>query len=355
MDKETILQLEKEILQGDATAMVKMSKYLLSGGQHPFFDARLLLEFAKEAGSKEAAMLLKLVNWDHLTSKNRKDLSIHDAKEKLESDTIEKTISDDCESDDDILSDTEIEEVEDDKLDVLLRAQAVYRDWRNSYYMTGKDPIEREEAIHLFEEAVAEYENGTRKMDEDLLEGLVLIAQFYSESDNTEKYLKYVEIGADNGQPTLAYMFGQHLRKTNHIDEAVIYYRKALEGKFTKIRARQALAMIYIDTPVLFHDHKKEALIYINEGIEMLKNNQTVSPEYYIFFLLKGDYWRLCRDYPRACEQYKVALDVLLKVGAPKELAAIAAENLAELFAKTGNSKEANKYSLKKRKILAQL
>lgn len=350
MDKETVNELEKRALQGDASAMVKMAKYLLSGGQHPFLDARLLLESAKEAGNNEAAMLLKLIDWGKQLSKDKEaeTSTQKEEKESLKLDSIEEANSETLESDEDCLTDDE-KEKETDKLDVLLRAQAIYRDWRDS---SERDPHEREEAISLFEEAVDEYKNGTRQMDEDLLDGLVLLAQFYGESGDDEKYLEYVKIGAQNGQTTLAYTYGAHLQKTNRIDEAEKYYKEALKGQFTKVRARLVLAMIYLQTPGFFKNHKEEAMNYINEGIELLEKQETISPENYIFYLLKGDYWRVCRNSTRACEEYKKALDVLLKAdNAPKKLAEIAAGNLAELFTKEGKHKEAKKYLLKKREL----
>lgn len=353
---DTIDELEREVLQGDATAMVKMAKYLLGGGQHPYLDARLLLESAKEAGSNEAALLLKLIDWEKQTSENMES-SIHNQ----ESNSSEEVIPEDTlETEYNVLSfDDETEtDAEENKIDVLLRAQALYRSWRDRYNLTGQDSGDRKEAIRLFEEAVAEYEEGHRRMDDDLLEALVLIAQYYSESaDNNEKYLKYVKLGADNGQATLAYMYGQHLRFTDRkIEDAEQYYKKALDGEFTRIRARMALAMIYLQTKGFFQAHKEDALRYIEEGLHELEKQGTISPEEYILYLLKGDYWRLSNKTSKACEVYKAALKVLLNSdNAPKELAVVACGNLAELYSMAGNHREANKYKLKKKELLQQL
>lgn len=361
MDKETIDKLESEVLKGDASAMVKMAKYLLGGGEHPYLDAKLLLESATEAGSSEAAMLLKLIDWEKQPSRNR-EASIHKETENQESNSSEEVISEDnLETEDNAMSfDDEIEDIdsEEDKIDVLLRAQALYRSWRDRYNLTGQDSGDREEAIRLFEEAVAEYEEGHRRMDDDLLEALVLIAQYYSESaDNNEKYLKYVKLGADNGQATLAYMYGQHLRFTDRkIEDAEQYYKKALDGEFTRIRARMALAMIYLQTKGFFQAHKEDALRYIEEGLHELEKQGTISPEEYILYLLKGDYWRLSNKTSKACEVYKAALKVLLNSdNAPKELAVVACGNLAGLYSMAGNHREANKYKLKKKELLQQL
>lgn len=356
MDKNTILELEKQVLLGDASAMVKMSKYLLSGGQHPFLDARLLLESAKEAGNNEAAILLKLIDWEKQTPSSKgTGISI----QKEDSMISETEYSDDelpeTAGSNEEIPEYDINEEEDHELDSLLRARAIYRSWRDCK-MSEQDSNEREEAMQLFEKSVTEYKKGERQMDEDLLEGLVLLAQFYNESDNDEKYLKYIKIGAENGQATLAYMYGQHLFRNNEINGAVECYKKALDGQFTKVCARQALAMIYLQTPGFFNKHKEESKKYIDEGIELLEKQETISSEYYVLYLLKGDYYRLSRKYKEACNQYESALDKLLTSdNAPKELAVIAAGNLAELYTIIGKSKIAKKYSLKKKELLQQL
>ena len=162
-------------------------------------------------------------------------------------------------------------------------------------------------------EAVDEYEHGSRLMDSDLIEGLVLLAQYHDEAGNEEEALRFMKLGADHGQATLAYTYGRHLQDTDRAEEAEKYFKQSLEGQFTKVRARQALAMLYLQTPGFFQNHKTEAWEYIKEGVELLETQRSIAPECYILFLLKGDYLRRIGNYKSARDAYKSALDKLQK------------------------------------------
>lgn len=189
-------------------------------------------------------------------------------------------------------------------------------------------------------------------MDNDLIEGLVLLAQYHDEAGNEEEALRFMKLGADNGQATLAYTYGRHLQDTGREEEAEIYFKQSLEGEFTKIRARQALATLYLQVPGFFQEHKKEAWRYISEGIKLLEAQRRIPSECYILYLLKGDYLRRTGYYKLARNAYKVALDKLQKDdNAPKILAVVAASSLAELYARAGKAQLANKYNMLAKKL----
>ena len=353
MDQKIINEMAEKALQGDTSSMVGMAKYLLSGGEHPFLDARLLLTCAAEAGNTEAATLLKLVDWEKRKALPEKVISSKQEETPVPPvDNIKEVPSSTVpEADEDWVLDEEEEEDEetegmDDKVDVLLQAKAIYRSWRDSY-AEERDPQEREEAMRLYTEAVDEYEHGKRSMDSDLIEGLVLLAQYHDEAGNEEEALRFMKLGADHGQATLAYTYGRHLQDTDRAEEAEKYFKQSLEGQFTKVRARQALAMLYLQTPGFFQNHKTEAWEYIKEGVELLETQRSIAPECYILFLLKGDYLRRIGNYKSARDAYKSALDKLQKDGdSPKELAVVAASSLAELYARAGKAQLANKYNV---------
>lgn len=362
MDQNTINELVEKTLQGDTTSMLEMAKYLLSGGEHPYLDARLLLTCAAEGGNTEAATLLKLIDWDRIKSKSENSAlrkqqetpapSTDDVEEKIPN-TAPETDEDWAQDDED---DEEEEETEmDGKVDVLLQAKAIYRSWRDSY-AEERNPLEREDSMRLFTEAVNEYERGERSIDNDLIEACVLLAQYHDEAGNKEEALRFMKLGADHGQATLAYTYGRYLQDIGQAEEAENYFKQSLEGQFTKVRARQALAMLYLQTPGFFQKHKTEAWQYITEGIELLEAQRTITPECYILYPLKGDYLRRIGNYKSACKAYEVALDKLQKDdNAPKELAVVAASSLAELYARAGNGPKANKYNLMVKKFQEQL
>ena len=350
--------MAEKALQGDTAAMLGMAKYLLSGGQHPYLDARLLLTCAAEAGNTEAATLLKLVDWDKRNPQPGKVISPKQEETPvLPIDDIKEMPSSTApEASEDWALDEEEEETEgmDDKVDVLLQAKAIYRSWRDSY-AEERNPQEREEAMRLYTEAVDEYEHGSRPMDSDLIEGLVLLAQYHDEAGNEEEALRFMKLGADHGQATLAYTYGRHLQDTDRAEEAETYFKQSLEGQFTKVRARQALAMLYLQ-PGFFQKHKTEAWQYITEGIELLETQRRISPECYILYLLKGDFLRRVGNYKSARDAYKAALDKLQKDGdSPKELAVVAASSLAELYARAGKAQLANKYNVLAKKLQERL
>lgn len=359
MDQKIINEMAEKALQGDTAAMLGMAKYLLSGGEHPFLDARLLLTCAAEAGNAEAATLLKLVDWEKRKAQPEKAISpkreekpvlpADDIKEEVLSSTMPET------DEDWALDDEEEADGMDDKVDVLLQAKAIYRSWRDSY-AEERNPQEREEAMRLYTEAVDEYEHGNRPMDNDLIEGLVLLAQYHDEAGNEEEALRFMKLGADHGQATLAYTYGRHLQDMDRAEEAEAYFKQSLEGQFTKVRARQALAMLYLQTPGFFHNYKEEAWKRIMEGIELLETQRRISPECYILYLLKGDYLRRVGNYKAARDAYKAALDKLQKDdNAPKELAVVVASSLAEIYARAGKAQLANKYNLLAKGLQEQL
>lgn len=348
MDQNIINELAGKSLQGDTNAMVRLAKLLLSGGgEHPFLDARLLLTCAAEAGNTEAVTLLKLVDWEKRKAQPGKTFS-HKQEETPVSpadDIKEMPSSTVPEADEDWALDDEEETDGDDKVDVLLQARAIYRDWRDSY-AEERDSHEREEAMRLYTLAVDQFERGERPMDNDLIEGLVLLAQYYDELGNEEEALRFMKLGADHGQATLAYTYGRHLQKTDRAKEAVSYYERSLEGQFTRVRARQALATLYLQTPGFFQNNKEKAWRYIKEGIELLEAQQSVPPECYILFLLKGDFLRRIGNFKSARDAYKAALGKLQNdANSPKELAVVAASSLAELYARSGKAQLANKYN----------
>lgn len=357
MDQK-ITELAEKALQGDTTAMLGMAKYLLSGGEHPFLDARLLLTCAAEAGNTEAATLLKLVDWEKRKPQSEKVISSKQEEATTSLIADKETGDDNTETVPDAeedwwAMDDEEEETEgmDDEVDVLLQARAIYRSWRDSY-ADERNPLERAEAMRLYTKAVDEYEHGSRPMDNDLIEGLVLLAQYHDEAGNEEEALRFMKLGADNGQATLAYTYGRHLQDTGREEEAEIYFKQSLEGEFTKIRARQALATLYLQVPGFFQEHKKEAWRYISEGIKLLEAQRRIPSECYILYLLKGDYLRRTGYYKLARNAYKVALDKLQKDdNAPKILAVVAASSLAELYARAGKAQLANKYNMLAKKL----
>jgi len=368
MDNNTVNELVEKVLQGNTDAMLGMAKYLLSGGEHPYLDARQLLTFASEAGNKEATILLKLIDWekrksqfDNAVSPKHEETPALSGGDNIIEETANVPEGDNDEAMDDENNDEEAEE-KDGETDKLLRvkllqAKANYRSWRDSY-AEQPDPQEREEAMRLYTEAVKEYENGNRNkpMDKDLMEGLVLLAQYHDEVGHKEEALRFMKLGADNGQETLAYTYGMHLKNADREEEAEEYFKKALDGPFTKVRARLALAMLYLQTPGFFQKNKTEAWTYINEGIDLLEEQTTISSECYILYLLKGDYWRRIGKSKEARAAYEAALKKLQEgENSPRELRVITASSLAELYAKAGKAKLANKYSMLAKKMEAEL
>lgn len=355
MDQNTINELVGKTLQGDTTAMLEMAKYLLSGGEHPYLDARLLLTCAAESGNTEAATLLKLIDWDKIKSKSENSaLPKQQETPAPPTDDVEEIAPNIAlEADEDWAQDDEEEEEAemDGKVDVLLQAKAIYRSWRDSY-AEERNPLERIDSMRLFTEAVNEYERGERSIDNDLIEACVLLAQYHDEAGNKEEALRFMKLGADHGQTTLAYTYGRYLQDIGQTEEAENYFKQSLEGQFTKVRARMALAMLYLQTPGFFQKHKTEARQYIMEGIKLVEEQQTVTPECYILYPLKGDYLRRIGNFKSACKAYEVALDKLQKDdNAPKELAVVAASSLAELYARAGKAQLANKYNVLAKKM----
>lgn len=311
MYSKTIEELGQLILNGDTDAMVAMADRLLNGSvEHSFFKAEDLLRTAAEKGNSMAVEKL-----ESLFSNSICDL------DELSEDELLELGEDDSFWDDDRKG----------EVDNLLSARYYHRQWEEM-----REEADGAKASELYELSVKEYEDGKRKMDDELLDALIFLTRYFEDTDK-EKSLFYNKLGAENGQETLAYTWGLHLQRLNDVDGAICFFEKALHGQFSCVHAHSALAFIYLNSKGYFHPNKGRVLELIDEGIKLLEDTRSehiADENCMLLYLMRGDYYYKTRDSKNAVFAYKQAIGKLKNIDSAykNQLIAIAYDKLSELF-----------------------
>ncbi len=346
--------LERMCVDGDTEAMVSLAMRLYRDkSQVSIFNPAALLDRAIALGSTAAESLKILLQENNMSGK--RPYYAEKEEENVEYDALGsvENLEDEMDLEDD--------SVDTDEVDSLILATALYSRWKYSEEME-RDEEDRLKAVGLYEKAVKEFENGQREMSDDLKEAIVILASYYDKS-NKELSDKFIKIGAEAGQPTLCYSYGIYLQNYGRSKEAEQYYVKALDGEYSSVSAKKALAMLYLETPGMFHDNRELIGRYIREAmLSMEQAGKAGSNDYLLLMMLRGDFYRKLSKYKEAALAYVAAYkkiqlnpNFLSDDKQLLKLAHIAASNASHMYVFLNKAKEAQKYHQKALALKGQL